>query len=109
MNKNLNMPGFSIIEFLIAMSIGMIVIGGVISVYITNKTSSNIQNAKALLQNNGRYISYITNKHLRMAAYQGCINSNNMAINNIVSPSNTNYEKIDFTHPIKGYSSLNFK
>ena len=102
MKKDTN--GFSIVEFIIAMGLSMLVLSGVISIYIANKTSTNTQNAIALLQNNGRYASFITNKHLRMAGYQGCINPNNLSINNIVKPSSAHFDKIDFTEQVNGYS-----
>lgn len=98
--------GFSITEFLVAMALGLIVSSGVISVYSANKTSSNIQNGLANIQNNGRFATHFTNRHIRMAGYQGCINPGNMSVTNIVSNSNANYDKINFSNPVFGYEAL---
>jgi type IV pilus assembly protein PilW len=91
---------FSLVEFMISITIGSILTLGIIGVYNSSKKNYVVQEALARLQENGRYTTYYINKHLRMAGYQGCINSNNLTLNNIVKNPTT---QVSFDMPLSGY------
>lgn len=65
--------GFSLIELLIAMVMGLSLTAGVMQVYVGNTQTERDQEARARMQENGRFaVSYLAHE-LRMAGYLGCI------------------------------------
>tara|TARA_Y100000588_G_C14138916_1_gene875133 strand:- start:300 stop:1307 length:1008 start_codon:yes stop_codon:yes gene_type:complete len=92
--------GFSIVEFMIAISLGAILVATAGTVYISNKKTFNIQTELARLQENARFAIYHLNKEIRMAGYQGCINDKTVTITNrVTSPSTI----VNFDEPVLGY------
>jgi type IV pilus assembly protein PilW len=95
--------GFSIIEFMIAISLGALLVAGVATVYLGNRTTYSIQEGLARLQENGRYANYQFNKAVRMAGFQGCAKQSSVSMANLVkNPS----AKIDFSNAIFGYEAV---
>ena len=93
---------FSLVEFMISITIGSILTLGLIGIYNSSKKNYLVQEGLARLQENGRYTTYYLNKQIRMAGYQGCINSNNLVLNNIVkNPSS----QTTFDNPLVGYDA----
>jgi type IV pilus assembly protein PilW len=65
--------GLSLIELLIAMTIGLALTVGVSQVYVANNQTDRDQDARARMQESGRFaLNYLT-QELRMAAYLGCL------------------------------------
>lgn len=98
----MKLKGFSIIEFMIAISLGAMLIGGVISVYLSNKTTFNIQQGLARIQENGRFINHILTQDLRMAGFQGCTSLSSTNIVNLV-PNKPYTTLLDI--PVYGYEA----
>ena len=94
----INQKGFSLVEMMIAISLGALMIASVGAVYISNKTTYNVQQALSRLQENGRFALYTLARELRMAGYSGCANLSKIPINNITGNST-----LDFTRPIEGF------
>lgn len=94
--------GLSIVEFLIAIALGALLVAGVLTMFLSNKSTYLIQEALARLQENARFSEYIMNRDLRMAGFQGCANHKRMTVTNLVTnpPS-----VIDFTNPVQGYEA----
>ena len=63
--------GFSLVELMIAITISIVLITGLIQVYISAKRSYLIQDSIARMQENGRYALNLINKDLRLAGYMG--------------------------------------
>ena len=72
--------GFSLVELLIAMTLGLILISGVIVVFVGSKRSSDIASAMSDLQENGRFALNAMASDVRMAGYQGCLDVNAGAV-----------------------------
>ncbi len=85
----LKQQGLSLIELMIAMLVGLILIGGVLSIFISSRQSYGVNSGVARIQESGRFaLSFIT-KPVRMAGYMGCgLSSSNFA-NDLKSPANT--------------------
>ncbi len=66
-----NNAGFSLVELMVAISISLVLLIGLIQVFISSKRSYNIQNSIARMQENGRYAVELLNKDLRSAGYMG--------------------------------------
>lgn len=67
--------GYSMIELLIAMVMGLALTAGVMQVYVGNTQTERDQEGRARMQENGRFaINYLANE-LRMAGYLGCLST----------------------------------
>lgn len=64
--------GFSLIELMIALTIGLILLAGVTLIMISSKRSYNVQNDMAMVQENARFATEFIGRDLRMAGYFGC-------------------------------------
>jgi len=64
--------GFSLIELMIAMALGIIMIGGMIVVFAGNAKSADLSLATAQLQANARFAVEEISRDTRAAGYRGC-------------------------------------
>ncbi|GMR08136.1 MAG: PilW family protein [Gammaproteobacteria bacterium] len=78
--------GIGLIEIMIAMVLGLILVGGVIELFVNSKTTYRTAEELSRMQENARYAMYLIQKDLRMAGYSGCapsiVNHLNTAGNN---------------------------
>lgn len=65
--------GFSLLEMLLAMALGLIVVTGIVQLFIGNSQSANIINGQARLQENARFAFEFISTAARRAGYFGCI------------------------------------
>lgn len=79
--------GFSVTELMVSIAVGVMLMTGVIGIYLDSKTTFNVQNALARLQENGRFANYQLSYELRMVGYQGCPNMDEVQITNLISSS----------------------
>lgn len=63
--------GFSLIELMVAMLVGLIVIGGGIYVYVSSQRNLNEVNASTQVSENGRFALYVLSNALREAGFMG--------------------------------------
>jgi len=68
-----NSRGMSLVEMLISMTLGLILLTGMIAVFSGNKRSSELNTAMANIQENARFALSAIGKDIRMASYQGCL------------------------------------
>lgn len=61
--------GFSLIEIMIAMLLGIFVLGGLMTVYMSNKATYSMRNESALMDENGRVALRILSRHIEHAGY----------------------------------------
>lgn len=73
--KSIRLPqrGFSLVELLIAMTLGLVLISSMIAVFAGNKRSSELNSATANLQESARYALEQIARDARMAGYLGCL------------------------------------
>lgn len=67
--------GFSIVELMVAILIGLIILAGVIQVVVTSKTTFLGQEEMSFIQENARYTVDVIGKDLQSAGYWGCAGS----------------------------------
>ncbi len=72
-NKKQNERGFSLIELMIAMLIGILLLLAATGLFMSNKRIYNEQNDMGRLQENGRFAVDLLTKDIRMASYGGCV------------------------------------
>ena len=61
--------GFTLIELMIALVLGLLVMGMVITVYLSNMQASRFQNGLLRVQENGRFAIDVLTRTMRMAGY----------------------------------------
>ena len=78
-------PGFTLVELMVAITIGLIILAVLSQVYVGSKRTYRSQEALSRLQENGRYAIDFLGRDLRVAGYMGCIGPG-AAFNNIANP-----------------------
>jgi len=68
--------GLSLIELLIAMTLGLLLVSGMIAVFAGNKRSSELNSAMADIQENARFAMDSIASEIRMSGFQGCLDLN---------------------------------
>ena len=71
--------GFTLVELMIAMVLGLVIIGGVISVFLANKQSYRTNEALSQVQDHGRTAFEFLARDIRMAGLAGCGNTGRIA------------------------------
>ncbi|MDR0737265.1 MAG: PilW family protein [Zoogloeaceae bacterium] len=64
--------GLSLVEVLVALSIGVIILGAVLYTYIGSRSTYRLNYEMSRLQENGRIVMNMLERDLRMSAYAGC-------------------------------------
>lgn len=62
--------GFTLIELMVALVLGLLVIGMLVTVYLGNMRSSQFQNGLLRVQENGRFAIDMMSRTIRMAGYE---------------------------------------
>ena len=65
--------GFGLIELLIALTLGLILVLGVVQVFLASKQTLVVQRAAAILQEDARYLLGRISQELRMVNMYGCL------------------------------------
>ncbi|MGH8398800.1 MAG: PilW family protein [Gammaproteobacteria bacterium] len=71
--------GLSLIELMIAMVVGLILMAGVLSIFLSSRQSYGINSAVARIQENGRFALNFLRTDARNAGYMGCATSTTTA------------------------------
>ncbi len=78
--------GFSLIELMIAMVIGLLIMSGVFQVFISSKHSDKVLQAEAEMQENARFAFSVMTNIIQQAGNFGCQASTNLVTRNAVKP-----------------------
>ena len=81
--------GFSLVELMLSVTLGLILTTGIFTVYVNNRHSATLNEAMASMQEGLRYGVRVLEDDVRMAGYQGCVDANTSLVNVIAldSPS----------------------
>lgn len=93
--------GFSIVELMIAMVLGIVLMAGVVQVFITSKQTFNLNEEMNWIQENARYSVGFLAEDIRMAGYYGCASRASSVANVLNNPSSS--WVTDFSKGIFGY------
>ena len=72
MNKSKYQQGISMVEILVALVISLFLLGGIVQVYLANKSTYAFTDSISRIQENGRFSMDIMAQELRMAGFFGC-------------------------------------
>jgi len=84
--KRLRQQGFGLVELMIAMTLGLILIGGVGYLYIGSRGAFRTSDNLSRMQENGRYALEVMSRDIRMAGYAGCGNMASVVMRTIANP-----------------------
>lgn len=97
--------GFSLVELMVALTIGLVILAAVSSLFVSSKQTYTTQDRLARLQENARFAMHFIVKDLRLAGYFGCISD--------ITPdsiSNTLNNSANFAYnaqiPIEGVNNI---
>jgi type IV pilus assembly protein PilW len=101
---NPRMQGLSLVELMVALTIGLIILAGVSTLFVNSKKTYTTQDRMALLQENARFAMQFLIKDLRLAGYYGCVDEiNSETVHNAVNSSSFAF---DLGTPIEGLSNV---
>ncbi len=99
---NRNQQGLTLVEVMVAMTIGLVLLGGVVTVMSSSQSTYRVNEAMARMQENARYAFQLLSRDIRMAGYRGCRGD-------IVTITNVLNGKTDFLwrfdQPLEGYEA----
>ncbi|MBL0352695.1 MAG: PilW family protein [Dechloromonas sp.] len=98
--SNSRQRGLTLVELLIALTIGLFVVGAIGVLYVNTRNGFNYANEVARIQEVGRFALETMNRDIRMAGYNGC--SRSVVTSNIISNGSSN-PLLDIATPIRGY------
>jgi type IV pilus assembly protein PilW len=75
--------GFGLVEFMIAIALGVIVIGGVIEIFIAERQVYQNASSQTLIQDSDNAIAAVITPIVRGAGFTGCGSMNNGVVSNI--------------------------
>ncbi|MEO5326987.1 MAG: PilW family protein [Magnetococcus sp. THC-1_WYH] len=93
--------GFSLIELMIALTIGLILLTGLLKIFSSTRQTYQLNSNLARLQENARFALEIMSREIAMAGYWGCT-SDVSPINVLVTPNNYEWA---FNDRIRGYDN----
>lgn len=64
--------GFSLIELMIAMTIGLVILAAVVQIFIRSHATSQLDEGMSRIQESARFAMDFLSKDIRMAGYMGC-------------------------------------
>lgn len=77
--------GLSLVELMVASVLGLLLLGGVIQLFLSSKTTYSVQEGLARVQEAGRYAVDSLSYDLRMAGFVGCGNLDRIPLNVIAN------------------------
>jgi type IV pilus assembly protein PilW len=95
------LSGFTLIELMVAMLLGLIVIGGVVSVFLANQRTYRTNQALGDVQDGSRIAFELMARDIRNAGLNPCNNGDRMA--NVLNNSGTDWWA-NWANALRGYS-----
>lgn len=101
--------GLSLVELMISIALGLVLMGGVIQMFISTKSSFTVQQGLSRIQETGRMAMEFIGHDLRMVSAVGCVRMQTPGKNdpNVIDPLNTNLGGLhkDFLIGLVGYDT----
>jgi len=81
--------GLTLVELMVAMIISLLLLGGTITIFMSNKQTYLVNEASSRVQENGRFSFDFLSNDVRMAGFFGCVSNilDSTNLNNIVDTS----------------------
>ena len=72
--------GFTLVEVMVSITVGLILLSGVLSIFISNKTAYRLQESTNVLDENARFALNQIQYHLRMGDHWGGVEADNIDV-----------------------------
>jgi len=96
--------GFTLAEFMVAVTIGLIILAAVSSVYVSSGQTFRANDNLARVQENTRIAFDFMSRDIRQAGYSGCaLQGSSISFNNVLN--NSSNVLWDFYNPVYGYTA----
>lgn len=86
-----DMRGLSLVELMVAMTIGLIILAAISSLFVSSKQTYTAQDSLSRLQENARFAMQFLIKDIRLAGYFGCLNTVDTSTTNTALNGGTNF------------------
>ncbi len=97
-----NQQGMTLVEVMVAMTIGLVLLGGVVTVLSSSQSTYRVNEALARMQENARYAFQLLSRDIRMAGYRGCI-GDGVAITSVLNGKTDFLWRFD--QPLEGFEA----
>lgn len=97
--------GFSVIELIIALGLGLLVVAGIIQLFVGNSRTYEIVEGQSRLQENARFAFDFITEGARSAGYFGCAPDPLKVARKINGPWNI-VPEFDITEPVRGWEAV---
>ena len=79
--------GIGLVEIMIAVTLGIVVTGAVVQIYLSTKRQNDMQGGLTGRQEVARYATQLIQKDLRMAGFRGCLRDLGTVVNSLNNPA----------------------
>ena len=100
-----NAKGFSMIELMLALALGVIVTWGIVQLFVGNNQTYTLLNGQARLQENARFAMDFVTRSARAAGYFGCDPEPTKIYDSLTGTWNQLFE-FDISTPIQGFNGI---
>jgi type IV pilus assembly protein PilW len=84
-NSRLRQRGIGLVEIMIAVTLGIIVTGAVVQIYLSTKRQNDMQGGFSGRQEVSRYATQLIQRDLQMAGFRGCLRDTGTVVNTLVA------------------------
>lgn len=101
--------GFSMVELMVAVTLGLLVSGAVISMFVSSRTAYQSTSGVGALADSGRMAMEFIQESARSAGFMACSHTNTVATGteNLLSAAIVSPMTYDFAHGVGGYEANN--
>ncbi len=103
-NSSGKQSGLTMVELLVAMVLGLILIGGVVQIYLSNNQTYRVTEASSRIQENARFAFRYLTRQVRMAGFSGCAGRLQVYTNTLAGAATPGF-LYDFDKAIQGFEA----
>lgn len=97
--------GFSVVELLIALGLGLMIVAGIVQLFVGNSRTYEIVNAQTRLQESARFAFDFISESARLAGYFGCDPTGDTTVMHLAGALNS-IPEYNFNELIAGWEAL---
>jgi len=97
--------GFSLVELLLALALGLVVVTGIVQLFVGNSQTYAVLSGQARMQENGRFALEFIARSARSAGFFGCARDPQTLVRGLTGGWNL-IPEVDVTQPVVGYDGL---
>lgn len=100
--------GFSLVELMVAIVVGLILVAGVIELFVNNRQMYRVQDNYARLQENGRYALIVLTDSIEKTGFSGCGSRSGLDLRNTLTAFTELQRNYDFLISGNAYITNNW-